>query len=180
MVISVWEKLMLTIPTAKFIIKTKEFLTPSVRKNFEDSFKDKSVLKRFEFINYTDTYHEHLDDYNKIDIALDTFPYSGTTTSCEALLMGVPVLTIFDNVRFYHSQNVTTSLLQNSELDEFVTYSQDEYIERAKYLSDHFEQLYDLKIHTRNKFVNGHVMNHKVFLDDFENILFNLYKNYKW
>lgn len=180
MVISVWEKLLKEIPTARFVIKTKEFLTPTLRQQFIDSFDDKSVLERVEILPYSDTYQEHLDDYNLMDIALDTFPYSGTTTSCEALMQGVPILTLFDNVRHYHSQNVTTSLMKNSKLDEYVAYSQEEYIQKAKGFSENLEKLHNLKSEVREKFVNGPICDYKGFTNEFEDKIVSLYKNHKW
>lgn len=180
MVISVWERVLAAIPDARFIIKTKEFLTPKLRKQFEDSFTDRTILDRITVLDYSDTYHEHLLDYNKMDVALDTFPYSGTTTSCEALLMGVPILTLFDNVRGYHSQNVTTSLLRNSDIPEFVTETQDEYVSRAVYLSRNITSLQNLKYAVRQKFINGAVCNYTQFADEFETTLLDLYKNHPW
>jgi predicted O-linked N-acetylglucosamine transferase (SPINDLY family) len=178
--ISVWEKLLQKIPNARFVIKTKEFLTPKLRQQFIDSFTDKEVLSRVEILPYSDTYLEHLPDYNKMDIALDTFPYSGTTTSCESLMMGVPVLTLFDNIRNYHSQNVTSSLMTNSDLKEYVTYSEDEYINKAVYFSKNINKLKNLKKEVRNKFVNGAVCDYKGFVGEFEDTIINLYKNHKW
>ncbi len=180
MVISVWERVLEEIPNARFVIKTKEFLTPKLKQQFFDSFKNKNVLSRVEVLNYSDTYGEHLDDYNKMDVSLDTFPYAGTTTSCESLMMGVPVLTLFDNVRNYHSQNVTSSLLKNSNLDEYITYSQNEYVRKAVKLAKNIENLKDLKRQVREKFVNGYVCNYKEFIDNFENLLINTYKTHKW
>jgi len=89
-------------------------------------------------------------------------------------------LTLYDNVRHYHSQNVTSSLMKNSDLDEFVTYSQGEYIQKAVELSKDLESLGDLKKRVRDAFVNGHVCNYTEFVDDFENKLFTTYKNHTW
>ena len=180
MVIGVWEKILKAIPNARFVIKTKEFLTPKLRKQLLDTFKDKSVLERVDILPYSDTYTEHLPDYNKMDIALDTFPYSGTTTSCESLMMGVPVLTIFDNVRHYHSQKVTTSLMKNCGLDEYVTMSQEEYINKAVYFSKNLDKLHNLKADVRQSFVNSPICNYTEFVDEFEEKLFTLYKKHKW
>jgi predicted O-linked N-acetylglucosamine transferase (SPINDLY family) len=180
MVIGVWEKILKAIPDARFVIKTKEFLTPKLKQQFLDSFDDKSVLDRVQVLPYSDTYLDHLPDYNLMDISLDTFPYSGTTTSCESLCMGVPVLTLFDNVRHYHSQNVTTSLMKNSGLEGYVTYSEDEYVEKAVLLAQNMSQLDNLKHNVRDKFVNGHVCNYKEFVNDFENMMLNTYKNHSW
>jgi predicted O-linked N-acetylglucosamine transferase (SPINDLY family) len=179
-VISVWERVLLAIPTSRFIIKTKEFLTPKLKAQFFDSFKDKSVLDRVTVLDYSDTYSEHLLDYNKMDIALDTFPYSGTTTSCESLMMGVPVLTLFDNVRHYHTQNVTTSLMKNCGLHEYVTTSEDEYVQRATEFANAIDKLRNLKIVVRDAFVNGPICNYKSFVNEFENKLFNLYRTHAW
>jgi predicted O-linked N-acetylglucosamine transferase (SPINDLY family) len=179
-VIGAWKRILEEIPNARFVIKTKEFLTDKIRQDFLDSIGDKSILKRVKIIEYSDTYTEHLPDYNEMDISLDTFPYSGTTTSCESLAMGVPVITLFDNVRHYHSQNVTTSLMINSNLNEYVTYSIDEYIEKAKYFANNLDKLKDLKKVVRKKFYDGHVCQHQEFVNDFQETLFQLYKTHKW
>jgi len=180
MVVGVWEKILQRAPTARLAIKTKEFSSPKIKQQFLDNFKDKSVLDRVIIMPYSDTYTEHLPDYNKLDVAIDTFPYSGTTTSCESLMMGVPVLTLFDNIRHYHSQNVTTSLMRNCGLDEYVTESQEEYIERAVWMANHPEELVGLKRKVRDAFVNGPICDYKSFTDEFENKLINTYKAHKW
>lgn len=180
MVVGVWEKILQRAPTARLAIKTKEFSTPKIKQQFLDIFKDKSVLDRVIIMPYSDTYTEHLPDYNKLDVAIDTFPYSGTTTSCESLMMGVPVLTLFDNVRHYHSQNVTTSLMRNCGLDEYVTQSQEEYIQRAVEIANNPEALRGLKEKVRSSFVDGPICDYKSFTDEFENKLINTYKSHKW
>jgi predicted O-linked N-acetylglucosamine transferase (SPINDLY family) len=180
MVIGVWEKILQRAPTARFAIKTKEFLTPKLKQKFLDTFKDKSVLDRVIIMPYSDTYTEHLPDYNKMDISIDTFPYSGTTTSCESLMMGVPVLTLFDNVRHYHSQNVTSSLMKNCGLDEYVTYSQEEYINKAVWFANNTDKLVGLKRRVRDSFINGPICDYTGFTKEFEDKLISLYKGHKW
>ena len=175
-VLAVWEKILLAIPNSKLNIKTREFST----KKLKDKFMKRMVRVAHQIVimDFTDTMDEHLNDYNKIDIALDTFPYSGTTTSCEALLMGVPLITLYDNKRHYHSQNVTASLLINSDLDEFVCYSELEYINRAIKYSE--ELNYVVKNDIRSKFINGHVCNYTEFVTNFEETLQNIYSNHTW
>lgn len=179
--ISVWERLLIAIPTARFAIKTKEFLTPKIKAYFFDCFKDKSVLERVDIMDYADTYNEHLLDYNKMDVALDSFPYSGTTTSCESLMMGVPVLTLYDNKKYYHTQNVTTSLMKNCDLGErYVAYTENDYINKAVYLSKHMDELSNLKMEVRNKFVHSPICDYAGFTREFEDKMVSLYKNYRW
>lgn len=178
MVIQCWQEILHTVPTARLLVKTKEFTTEKLKQKFLDSFTDKSVLKRVKIMDYSDTYIEHLPDYNLMDVSLDTFPYSGTTTSCESLFMGVPVLTLFDNVRHYHSQNVTSSLLKYSDMSEYITYSSLEYVARANEISETFESV--TKQAVRDRFLGGSVCNSKEFVDSFENTLVDIYKNHAW
>ena len=175
-VISAWERI-LGGTDARLVIKTKEFTTRKMKEKFLGSFGDQSVLERITVLEYADTYIDHLPDYNLMDVSLDTFPYSGTTTSCESLMMGVPVLTFYDNKRHLHSQNVTTSILKNSNLDEYITNSMEEYVGKAIDLCRNFKHT---KKQVREKFINGTVCDSRHFIDSFENTLFNLYKTHKW
>jgi predicted O-linked N-acetylglucosamine transferase (SPINDLY family) len=179
-VIEVWEEILEKCPNVRFVIKTKEFLTPTLKEQFINTWKNKKLLDRIEILNYSDLYTQHLPDYNKMDIALDSFPYSGTTTSCEALLMGVPVLTLFDSERQYHSQNVTSSLMINCGLDEYVAFSKKDYVNKIVEFSKDLDKFNNLKQNVRDRFVNGHICDHKAFVSELEDKLVTLYKNHKW
>ena len=179
-VVRIWEEILKRCPNVRFIIKTKEFLTEKLRKQFINTWKDTEIFKRVTIIDYSDTYQEHLVDYNKMDIALDTSPYSGTTTSAEALMMGVPILTLFDSKRQYHSQNVTSSFMINSDLPEYVCLSESEYINKVEYFSTHLEELKDLKKNVRSKFINSPICNYTEYVNDFEDLLLKTYREHKW
>lgn len=179
--VEVWEEILEKIPTARLVMKTKEFLTPHLLKKFKSFFKNQNILERVVFLNYSDTLLDHLPDYNLMDIALDTFPYSGTTTSCEALYMGVPVLTVYDSEKMYHVQNVTTSLVSNSDLEYYVAKNKQEYIQKAINLSNKpIEFFTKMKKHTRQKFFDGWVWKKEPFVRELEEKLFTLYKNHQW
>jgi len=178
--VELWERILQKCPNVRFIIKTKEFLTETLRQQFIKTWKDPEIFKRVTIIDYQDTYQQHLVDYNLMDISIDTSPYSGTTTSCESLMMGCPVLTSFDGERQFHATNVSSSLMINSDLPEYVCLSDNELIEKVEYFSTHLEELKDLKKTVRNKFIKGPICNYKQFVGDLENLLLNTYKNHKW
>lgn len=178
-VISSWKSILYKIPNARLLIKTKEFKSDKLKQKFLDSFQDSKLLERIEVLPYSDGYTQHLPDYNKIDVALDTFPYSGTTTSCEALMMGVPVLTLFDNKKFFHSQNVTHSLLVNSNINGFTACTEWEYINMAVELSKKDNLFFtDFKTRIRNQFCSGKVFQKEEFTKNFENTLIDLYTHH--
>lgn len=179
-VVALWERILIRCPNVKFIIKTKEFLTDKLKNQFINTWKNQEILKRVQIVQYSDLYTQHLKDYNKMDIAVDTFPYSGTTTSAEALCMGVPVLTLFDSEKQYHCQNVTSSFMANSDLPEFIVFNEEEFIDKIEYYSNNLINLRNLKKVVRDNFLNGHVCNHIEFINDFEDLILNTYKNHTW
>ena len=71
---------------------------------------------------------QHLDLYGEVDIALDTFPFNGATTTCEAMWMGVPVITLRGD---RHVARVGASLLHRVGLDQFIAESREDYIKKA-------------------------------------------------
>lgn len=171
-VIDICNSLLKTIPNSQFIFKTKALLNKKVRDSFLLKFGNHA--NRVKIVDCTNTHEEHLCVYNEVDIAIDTFPYSGTTTSCEALLMGVPVLTLFKPL--LHSHNVTSSLLKNSDLDFYVCHSQDEFVQKVSTLLTYDTNTFwkTLKQQIRDKFLSGKVCNQENFIKNFEKTLLSL------
>ncbi|MCA9300218.1 MAG: glycosyltransferase, partial [Phycisphaerales bacterium] len=88
-----------------------------------------SVLgDRVEFLGRTPRFEDHLATYRRVHVALDPMPYNGTTTTCEALLMGVPVVTCPGQT---HAARVGASLLEASGMVEGLASDEDDYVDRA-------------------------------------------------
>jgi predicted O-linked N-acetylglucosamine transferase (SPINDLY family) len=117
--------------------------------------------------------------YNKlfsmVDIVLDTFPYSGTTTTCNSLYNSIPVVTLYH--KDYHVHNVSSSLLKNAELDELVSYTNDDYISLVKNLVSNPSQIDEYKQTIHKKFTES--MNSFEFMQSYEDILKQLYNEHK-
>jgi predicted O-linked N-acetylglucosamine transferase (SPINDLY family) len=94
-------------------------------------------------IGFAATFDEHLSIYGQVDVALDTFPYNGTTTTCEALWMGVPTVTLRGD---HHAARVGVSVMTAAGLDElFVCDDRSAYCDRAEALARHPQPLADLR-----------------------------------
>jgi predicted O-linked N-acetylglucosamine transferase (SPINDLY family) len=98
---------------------------------------------------------DHLQRYHEVDLALDTFPYNGTTTTCEALWMGVPVLTLQGRC---HAGRVGASLLSRVGLQEFVAQNQSDYVEKAVAWAERRESLGELRSSLRERLLGSPVM----------------------
>jgi predicted O-linked N-acetylglucosamine transferase (SPINDLY family) len=113
---------------------------------------------------------DYIQLFYKIDILLDTFPYSGTTTSCNALYNSVPVISLYH--KDYHAHNVTSSLLINSELPELVAYNEEEYIQKVIQLSTSPEIINEYKRNIHTLFMK--LMDKKEFMKSYEDLLINI------
>jgi predicted O-linked N-acetylglucosamine transferase (SPINDLY family) len=107
----------------------------------------------------------HLAFYNRIDIALDTFPYNGATTTCEALYMGVPVVTLAGRT---HASRVGVSLLSNVGLADLVAESTDEYKSIITGLADNVERLSSLRSSLRGIMAQSLLTDAKRFTGNLE------------
>jgi protein O-GlcNAc transferase len=154
-------------PDVYFIFKTKALLNNSVKGKFLQNFK---CIDRINILECGILHTDHLSQYNYIDISLDTFPYSGTTTSCESLVMGVPVLSLYDTVNYFHASNVTVSILKNSNLSDYICYSKLEIINKIGKIKD---SVID-KNNIRNTFLNNKVCDTKKYMKNFQELLLSL------
>ena len=122
-------------------------------------------------VGVLDTEQEFAQLYSQIDILMDTFPYSGTTTSCKSLFYSVPIITKYH--QDYHVNNVTASLLINTGFPELVAYSDDEYVNNAIQLIRDPDRIERYKKEVKSKFAE--LMEPKAFMKSYEDLLRNSY-----
>jgi predicted O-linked N-acetylglucosamine transferase (SPINDLY family) len=139
-VISLWSRVLQQVPNSRLLLKfydiyTNTALTERIAKGFTDHG---IAADRIQFLDSTENRGQHLAQYNRIDIALDPFPFSGATTTFEALLMGVPVISLLGD-RFV--ARMSSSLLHSVGLQAFSAASEEAYIVRATELAGNVDFL---------------------------------------
>ena len=127
-----WAALLTRLPASRLMLKGKAFADPATRASFLERLGKRGVAaQRIELAAYVPE-PEHFAAYGRVDIALDPFPYNGTTTTCEALWMGVPVVTLRGD---RHAGRVGASLLTQLGLSDLIAGSVEEYVEIAMALA---------------------------------------------
>ena len=131
-----WARILQLIPDSKLFLKGKTFDTALGRETAEKRLKAAGIeMHRVMWEGHST---EYLSAYGKIDIALDTFPYPGGTTTCDALFAGVPVVTLVGKT---HNSRFGYSLLKNMQLEELCAHTWDDYIAIAANLAKDTERL---------------------------------------
>jgi predicted O-linked N-acetylglucosamine transferase (SPINDLY family) len=127
-VVALWAEILRRAPTARLFLKAKALADPGTRARVAQTFAAQGVdPARLAMAGWI-VQGNHLAAYEGIDVALDTFPYNGTTTTCEALWMGVPVVTLMGD---RHASRVGASLLGRLGLGDLVAATRAAYVERA-------------------------------------------------
>ncbi len=166
-VIETWTKILKSIPGCCLIMKAKSLSDRSTRDYVMGLFTQRGIeSERIELLSWKQSVRGHLDIYNRIDIGLDTFPYNGTTTTCEAIWMGVPVIALAGNT---HASRVGVSLLSNAGIPELIAKTYEEYIEIAINLAADIERLKALRGNLRSMMANSSLTDAKRFVVNLEN-----------
>ena len=127
--ISVWAAILTLVPESRLLLKSKALSDPETRHRILRAFSAHRIgANRLELLGWLPSTTDNLGFYAEIDVALDPFPYSGTTTTMEALWMGVPVVTLIGDS---HAGRVGASLLTHAGLAEDVASAVNLYIDRA-------------------------------------------------
>ena len=141
--LEVWAKLLSRLPQARLLLKGEPFADAPTRALFLARLGERGVAaERVELVAWLPIAATHLALYHRVDIALDPFPYNGTTTTCEALWMGIPVVTLRGD---RHAGRVGASLLTQIGLTDLIANSVEEYLEIAVALARNPERLSDLR-----------------------------------
>jgi predicted O-linked N-acetylglucosamine transferase (SPINDLY family) len=160
-VIALWSQILNQVSGSCLLLKCRQLVDEPTRRVYLDLFaRHKISADRIKMLRQTPSTHEHLALYNKVDIALDPFPYNGTTTTCEALWMGVPVVTLEGG---RHSARVGASILTRVGLAELITGSQAVYVTKAVALACDLERLTQLRSQLRRRMQTSPLCDAKIF-----------------
>ncbi len=142
-VTAIWAELLKRVPGSCLLLKSAGAGVASARQRLTGQFTDHGIAaERIEMLGHIVDPHRHLELYSRVDVALDTYPYHGTTTTSEALWMGVPVVTLAGST---HVSRVGVSLLNCVDLPELIAQSAEEYVSIALGLAGDLPRLADLR-----------------------------------
>ena len=168
-VVSVWSRILKSTNNSRLILKSSHSYCD---KSLKEKFKKNKVLNLITFLDKKNSFEEHIDEYKNIDLALDTFPYNGVTTSFEAIWMGVPLLALKG---FNPNSRAGESINKNLNMSYLIANNKDEYISRAVELSNNFEKVIEIRKDLFDKALESNLFNGKKFSKEFYENLEKIY-----
>jgi predicted O-linked N-acetylglucosamine transferase (SPINDLY family) len=133
------------------------------------------VADRVDLLPWLPDGNAHLALYDRIDIALDPFPYNGVTTTCEALWMGVPVVTLRGE---RHAGRIGASLLTHLGLTDMIADTVEGYVEIAVALAGDPARLNDLRRSLRPRMAASQLCDGPAFARKIETAFRTMWQNW--
>jgi predicted O-linked N-acetylglucosamine transferase (SPINDLY family) len=164
--IALWARVLAAVPGSRLLLKCNGLGEPAMCDELRARFAAHATTsERLELLPPIKAVSSHLGAYARAHIGLDTFPYHGTTTTCEAMWMGVPVVTLSGGV---HSARVGASLLGAAGLSELIAHSEDEYVRVAADLANDRPRLNRIRADLRSKMTASPLCDGPAFCRRFE------------
>ena len=168
-VLELWCRILLAVPGSRMLIKSIGGDDPGSCEYQLGEFERHGVDRsRVQLMGFLPDQKDHLAMYREVDIALDTWPYHGTTTTLDSLLMGVPVITLSG---YNHASRVGASLLAHTGLQPLIAYTEDEYVAKAVALAGNPAQLAALHGSLRERLLASPLCDGPAFMRKFESAL---------
>jgi protein O-GlcNAc transferase len=165
-VIGLWGRILAAVPGSRLLVKALSLADPETLAFTEERLLAHGIAPgRFDCAPGTNGLAEHLTAYHRVDIALDPFPYNGTTTTCEALWMGVPVVTLAGT---RHAGRVGASLLTRLGMEDMIADSPETYRDKAVALARDPARLASLRAGMRDRIAASPLMDAGRFTRDLE------------
>ena len=142
-VIEQWSHILKRVQNSRLVLKYQGLDAPFMSGLLREQFSKHGIAPdRLDILGKDVSQLDHMNRYNQIDIGLDPFPYNGTTTTCDALWMGVPVVVLAGNT---HVSRVGVSQMQNIGLPQLIARDENEYVQIATMLAGDPEKLAALR-----------------------------------
>ena len=165
-VVAAWARILDAVPGSRLLIKSRPLADEETRARYLEMFAAHGTdTGRVELLSWIPSKSGHLGAYGRVDIGLDPFPYNGTTTTCEAMWMGVPVITLSGD---RHAGRVGASILTRVGLTEFITGTAAAYVEAAMKLADDRDRLSELRHGLRRRLRGSLLCDGAAFTRDVE------------
>ena len=170
-VVKTWSSILKKVDGSKLLLKSSEsYDYEIIMKKFAEYKVEKSIsiLDRNNYIKAED----HLNVYNKVDIALDTFPYTGVTTTFEALWKGIPVITMAGH---NFKSRCGESILKNAKLESLICSDSNDYINKTLKLVKDIDNLKILRTDLFTNVLKTPLFDNKKYTMEFQKILLTKY-----
>ena len=171
--IEVWSEILKKINNCRLILKSS---VSHADIHFKKLFDKEGVLSKVIFKNRSKNFKDHINLYKDIDLCLDTFPYTGVTTTCEALWMNVPVISL---AGFNFNSRCGESILINSNLKNLIAKNKDDYISKVVSLANDTDKLKKMRKFIFDEVLTTNTFNTKKFAGNFWKSILDTYTNHK-
>jgi protein O-GlcNAc transferase len=171
--VDTWSSILQSVSNSRLILKSSTFCDTD---SLLDKFKKKGVENKVKILDKVNFHKkkDHLELYNKVDLALDTFPYNGVTTTFEALWMNVPVMVLKG---YNFNSRCGESIIKNTKIDYLIASNTKEYIEKVIFLSQNKKKLYEIRKELYDKVLSTPLFDTKSFAKDFSDCLLKILNN---
>ena len=152
-VLDVWGEVLRQVDGSRLLLKTKTLSQGAVRRQILERLAGHGIApERVDLVEWSPTLRSHFEAYRGMDIALDPFPYNGTTTTCEALMMGIPVIALSGD---RHAARVSASILARLDLAALTASDKADYVARAATLAARPETIASLRASLRARLIRS-------------------------
>jgi predicted O-linked N-acetylglucosamine transferase (SPINDLY family) len=141
-----WADILHAVPESRLVLKDRALVDMKRRDRLCELFNSHGIDERRLDLLPATLFPAHLEEYGRVDIALDPFPYNGCYTSCEALWMGVPLVTLAGSMTY---SRYGVSLLSNLDLGQLIAATPEEYVTIAVKLAKNSQELAGLRTELR-------------------------------
>lgn len=174
-IISLWASVMKQCENSRMLLMFKGGGDEEVTEHYKGLFEKFGIPRSRLHFYGRKPFFEYMEIYGQVDIVLDTYPYNGGTTTCDALWMGVPVVSL---VGKHHFSRVGLSVLSAVGLEFFAASTPDEFVAKTITFAAKPEALEKIRNTMRDRMAVSPLCNKKLFIENLEKLYRNMWE--KW